>query len=63
MWRPISRATASTAVRSVEPSARGGVDTAMKQTSESWTASAVSVVKDRRSWRTLRATTSSSPGS
>jgi hypothetical protein len=63
MERPISRATASTAERSVLPSSLGGVGTATKTTREEFTASAVSVVNERRPWRTLRSTRSSRPGS
>ena len=63
MARPISRATPSTAVRSVEPSSWGGVCTAMKTTREERTAAAVSVVKESLPWRTLRSTRASRPGS
>ena len=61
--RPMSRATSSTYCRSAEPSSPGGVPTAMKTISERSTASAMLVVKRRRSSRALRLTISSRPGS
>ena len=56
-------ATSSTAVRSDSPLALGGVPTAMKMMSERRTASASSVVNCSRPSATLRATSSSRPGS
>ena len=56
-------AASSTKLRSVEPSSRGGVPTAMKTTSALATAASNSVVNERRPSATLRPTISSSPGS
>lgn len=63
MCRPITRATSSTWRRSAEPSSSGGVPTAMKTTSAPAIALPTSVVNARRSWRWLRSTSCSSPGS
>src|SRR5665213_41271 len=61
--RPISRATARTALRSAWPSERIGVPTAMKISSLCRTAASTAVVNERRCARTLRAIISPSPGS
>ena len=63
MARPISLATPRTYFRSAEPSSPGGVPTAMKQTRDACTASAISVVKKRRPSAWLRSTISFRPGS
>ena len=56
-------AASSTNDRSVEPSSRGGVPTAMKTISALATAASSSVVNESRPSATLRATISSRPGS
>ncbi len=63
MFSPTVRATEKTAERSAEPSAAGGVPTAMKTTSAPRIASATSVEKRRRPALALAAMSVSSPGS
>jgi len=63
MLRPKVRATSSTYLRSAEPSSSGGVPTAEKTTSTWSRHEQRSVVKCSRPAPTLRATSSSSPGS
>ena len=63
MCLPIVLATASTCLRSAEPSSSGGVPTAMNTTSAEATAAAMSVVNCSRPAAWLRSTSVSSPGS
>ncbi len=63
MCSPMVSATASTCCRSALPSSPSGVPTAMKITSDSCTAFAMSVVNVSRPLSTFRATSGSSPGS
>ena len=63
MFSPTVAATAKTADRSAEPSAAGGVPTAMKTTSAPRMAAATSVEKRRRPALAFLAMRASSPGS
>jgi len=63
MCSPMARATASTCVRSAEPSSSWGVPTAMKIISDAWIASLIDVVNVSRFAFALLFTRSSSPGS